>query len=695
MKTMTFTKVLAIVVVFGALTPYSLLCATPGYMAFLTNGPSGTTVTIGDASSYMRTGTDWDKSASHIVNGVAVPTLLQEPSSITTWRDTSGLHFKFVVHDNTMNQTGGSTTTLACGDQFIVQIGPANSPDTQLLTGKEFRFEIVIQDTKITPQPIGSTTTTGPVGKRLPISATGGWNAIAEPSTTANATLSVINNSYNLILDIPFSEINNPTGDIGLAVAILNDLGHQNGQGLNDATGTAFPLGIGLTPESDPGLTCGAQPSGVTASGNWTIPSTWGTGYFNASTVAGNVTLSQSPQYYFSDSLRIGKCDVKNFSDIPAVSQADWISVQQANGTPWYEYNPQGPCRMGIWVNPNVTGTSVVKRRFLVVWGRPGISPQDWYFAGLTEPVALAPPSTPISFIWNNVPAVAFTDHPCMRVYVLPEVISASDIQTYINPLINPTGNLQDQPALDAMEAHFGVANGSSLSAQMNFSNLKTGVCTNQNCQQLTGRLKDPGIGNWPRYSPALALATSFAGNFAQVNSRGTETHGGDKNSNLVRIFAHAFAVSDPKGNRRYVYVEPLGGLGWAVPANLFGNVSMPLNMDVTLPKVAAKMFVGGKAIEIPSSPARVHFAVVTDALPGTPLPTIDTGALNKISDKIMNPGDTVKAQIGLTPALFGGICSKGGKSAMFVFLLGTVFLGVKLYSPRRRKRNQRTQGGK
>jgi hypothetical protein len=650
MKTTIFAKAFTFVMMAGILASHSLLYAQSGYMAFLTD-PSRTTVTTGDASSYMRAGTDWDGAT--ISGGVAIPTLLQK-SVITSWRDTSALHFIFVVPDRTTTQGGA---TLACGDQIVVQVGQANSPDNQLQPGKEFRFEVVIQNNQITPQPIGSTTT-GPVGKRLPLPI-GTWNAIAEPSTTANATLTLGGNQYQIALDIPLSEINNPTGDIGLSLAILNDLGHSHTSGtqtINEASGTGFPLGMGLTPESDPGLSCGTQPGGVTASGNWITPSTWGTGYFNNATVAGNVTLSQSPQFSLSDAIRIGKCDVTNFNSIPAVSAANWITVQQTSGT-WYLYNPAGPCRMGVWINPNVTGTGVVKRRFLVVWGRPGISPQDWYFAGLTDPVALAPPNTPISFIWNNVNAVPFSDHPCMRVYVLPEVLSAAD-QTFLTPLQTTTGTTQ--AALDAMEAHFGVAQGSTLSAQMNFSNIGTGVCTAQQCTPLIGFRQDPGTWNGPQYAlaaPPLALSipmSSFQGaTTGQASQPGSTRRGGggagENNANLVRIFAHGFAVPEPKGNRRYVYVDPIGSLGWAFPANLFGKGSMSLNMDVTLPKVEAKMIIGGKTVAIPSSPSRVYVALVTDAVPGTPIPKIDAGALNQIGNTLMTPGETVPAKIGLS----------------------------------------------
>src|SRR5437764_14744709 len=108
MKTCTLMKTWVVVLWIGLLMTHSMANAALGYMAFLQNGPMGTTVVTGDAASYMRAGRDWDGMS--VMGGVAMPTLLQE-SNITTWRDVGVLHFKFEIPDRTTTTNGAP---LAC-----------------------------------------------------------------------------------------------------------------------------------------------------------------------------------------------------------------------------------------------------------------------------------------------------------------------------------------------------------------------------------------------------------------------------------------------------------------------------------------------------------------------------------------------------------------------------------------------------
>jgi hypothetical protein len=629
-----------------------------GYMAFLNNGPGGTTVTAGEAASYMRAGADWDGAT--LMGGIAVPILMQA-SKVTTWRAGSDLHFKFVIPDRTTTAGGA---TLACGDRVIVQLDPTNAKGGNL-SGSYFRYEVVIKDNLVNS-----------VGKRIPqtLGPNVFWSASA--ATTASVTgFSAAANQYSFTLNIPGAEIGNPGANIGLALAIVNDLGHSHPSGMvqvNEATGHAFPVGMGLTKESDPGLTCGSSvPATEGATGNWLNPSTWGTGYFNTGSGTQDVTLSNAPAYWISNSLKLGLCSVTSWNQItPITSAANWDAVQQNAANNWYLYNPTGPCRMSIWINAQVAGagTGVVQRRFLVVWGRPGIAPQDWFFAGLTEPVAVTAPATAVSFTWNNPPAVNFASHPCLRAYVLPETLTPGQIATL--------QAIHTQAELDAMEASYMVSSSTAYSAQMNFSNIGVGSCTDSRCGPLV-TVRDGGgdATRWPRIA---LVGEAFA---AQPGPAETQP---DSVQNRARVFARAFGVAEPAPNRTYVYVEPIGGLGWSVPVQ---KDSLQLTFDVTNPRLAEKTFARGQVIEIPAPPRRILIALSTEAPRGVTPPAIDTVPLGRFASALMPPGTTDSVRLGVRPAAGGGdgIVPTGGLPWWVWLIIVLIILLLVIWLIRRR----------
>jgi hypothetical protein len=226
------------------------------------------------------------------------------------------------------------------------------------------------------------------------------------------------------------------------------------------------------------------------------------------------------------------------------------------------------------------------------------------------------------------------------------------------------------------METTYLVAAGSMKSAQMNFANIGTGSCTDKACGVLIGLDTGFYMVKWPEFSiVGRAMAANEAVNPARGNAKGPGTgRPAEKGADLVRIVAHAFGVAAPQGNTRYVYVESIGGLGWAVPSDLRGQEVLALNFEVANPKIAEKMFVKGKPIEIASPPRRVLISMVTAAAPGTPIPQIDTSSLGKFAETPMQPGDAVKTQISLRPAGSGG-----GKIPWWVWLILIAILIIAL----------------
>jgi hypothetical protein len=639
-----------------------------GYMSLRPNGPAGTPVKAGDAASYMRAGTEWDQSPSTIIGGVATPTLLM-PATITTWRDTA-LNFKFVIPFKTDKKPGGAT--LACGDQVIVQIAKNKNAATTLDTSgsdRYFRYEVVIKDSLV----VGSKAT-----KRVPRQAFGIWNwDTAEAATTATvSSLSAAGNEYAFTLSIPLSDIDNPGGDVGLALALINDLGHQtNGNGVHEASGTSFPLTMGVTPESDPGLTCGPVVTAL-AGGNWTKPNTWGTGYRDFASVPPGVTLSHSPDYVISNSIKLGNCDADQWTDVVALpSLANWEQHQQNSANGWYRYYPAKPCRMAVWVDAFVAAGGVVTKRFMVVWGRPGIAPQEWYFAGLTDPVPVSSPQTQLSFLWEKPPAVSFTSHPCLRVYVLKDNLAPADI-TAIK-------GIDSDAKLTAAVAAYVDAGLSQQSAQMNFSNIMTGACPAGVCSPIAS-LPQTGYRTAYAIGKGLPLASAAAGLAQPAGESGNrspserEPSGRARDEGVkewkVRLMASGFGVAAPAPAKPYVYVEPVGGIGWFVSSTLFAKEALPLVFDVSNPRVTEMMFVGGHPVVVPGVPRRLLVALSAEAPSGMTPPAIASTGLKDYADRFFQPGETATAVI-----MVGGAARPGGDDVWWTRCRWVLFLALLL----------------
>lgn len=666
MNVYTLRKTLFAVLCAGIASACADARAATGYVALLDGTP--TIVKTGEAASYMRVGRDWSDGATN-PSGTAKPTKLQV-STITSWSDNTALHFKFEIPDWTTKQADGSTLASGAGDKIIVQIDPDKSGGVRLGFGgtrltNDHRFEVTIRDRKVVdPDEPGVTETNRPKSY-IPYPDGSGWDTANPQSTEATVTLALASADpgdplssgriYTVTLDIPRSELGNPTYDMGVAFALMNDLGHKVSQfAPNEYTGVAFPMTMAITPGSDPGL---FQLNG-TSSGAWIAPETWGIGYFSLATTSPDVTFRQDDSFYISKAIRLGKCSTFNWGDIGEVNLGNWTHQDQIPN--WYLYNPPGantdhPCPMAIWMDANVNfaqnAPGIVKKRFLVVWGRPGISPQDWYFAGLTEPVAITSPDTPVSFVWRDVPAVAFSDHPCLRAYILPENLTTQEIQEI--------QNIKSAAQLTTMENRYLVTQGSNKSAQMNFTNIgPVGNCDSANNCSVIGRLMydtlfAPLMKPWlisnaaaaeiRSSRPAIPVVPGVKPEHVQVTDDGFDT-------NLVRITATAFGVAQPTGKRRYVYIEEIGGIGWAVPANQVGAAVTGLQFEVTNPKVAAKFFAREKAVEIPSPVRTVSIAIEADAKPGTRMPRFDVTGLEKNLRQPLKPGQTVSANIGVKP---------------------------------------------
>lgn len=673
--------------------PVSLLvCAAAfGLLAVLPRAHAGfgnmsvtstqTTVTAGEAASYMRAGSDWNKNdATAVVGGIAVPKLAQF-SKITSWRDGTALHFKFQIPDITSRRD--DDTVLICGDQIIVQIGQPGSSATALAAGSDFRYQITLLNEnqatlqRYLPQPVGS-----------PL--VGNWKNVAEATTTATVSVTGAAPNYVVQLDIPIGEVgvtaaqmNDPQGAIGLAIALLNDLGHSHtvgGSPVHEATGTTFPIGMGLLPASDPVFTCGiaGAPTPETATGNWKNPSTWGRGYFNLASPAGDVTLDQGPQYTLSRAIRIGRCNVLNFGQIPEVTVANWESIQQNVANNWYLFNSALPCRMAIWIDAKVAGSGVVNKRFIAVWGRPGIGQKDWFFVGLTDPVPVSAPNTPVTLIWNAPPPQNFTGHPCLRVYVVPENLTQAQI--------DQIKAIDTDAKLDAVVNTIVLPQGAAKSAQMNFSNLAGGNCALGSCMPLAATFPENDEIDWAQFgfiSSAHAQEPDDRRPDAGAGRDPDGQPGDDRKSNLVRVIAYGFGVAQPESGRTYSYVESIGQVGYAIPSSMFAQGPLPVVFDVVNPALTESSYANGSAIEIASPPRRIFVHVTTDVVSGDPVPTIDTSALDRIAEGTLEPGQVVPVEVSIASEPSQPPPPPWWKKYWWVLLILIIFLLLLLFRRR------------
>jgi hypothetical protein len=605
-----------------------------GAIGFLSSTTS--TTVAGQPFSWMEPGRDWDGVMTQVVAAVthAAPSTMQNIKIVTS-RSGGNLVMVFTIDDSTRVKPGG--TPLSIGDKIIIEIDPDNSghlagsielnPGSINNIATDYRFEIVINSGALDATKIGY---------RLPIVIGGGnpnnWGARTNFSL---ATLTLLSGPqrYEVTVTIPLSLIGNPANDIGITFAVLNDLGSTASDGSFDVTGSEFPLSMGLdTLVNDLGLVDSEQ-----ASGSWLNPARWGVGYFAFTSQDVNFTLS--PSYYWSNSIKLSKCDVSDWNAVPfSGAGTDQLTL----GSNWYRYNPNAPCKMRIWFNTFKLGPGAVNRRFLILWGRPGTNPIGWIFVTLTPPVPLTLTDTKSFFDWNSVPAIDFTSHPCLRIYILPEVLDPAFDEDKIKLI---TTDMQ----LGEMESAYGLQpNVNAHSAQMNFTATQPGTscpsgspcaCLEQDRKEIVG-----SAGAYVRLVPASFLADR--GEYLGVGGEPVNQTQEDRNS--IKITAEAFGVPARGLSRKpYNYLERLGGIGWNLNRRDLGDQKqVQLEINISNPLLLQRDFTGAKPVDIKSPRRSIFLVIKVKSGQGTPAPTI----VSRPPNPTLDPGDTVKGVITIDP---------------------------------------------
>lgn len=215
---------------------------------------------------------------------------------------------------------------------------------------------------------------------------------------------SSIGNTYIVEIEVPESYIN-PTGtmtlteDIGVAFGIINDFATTSGLTLSSdtsacssaspcsASGTGFPDSLQVVN--------GFQPTGTCQPG-WTEPRKWGVGYLN--NPPDQISISRSPSFWSSNGIRVKECNSLG-----------------------YTYYPSNPCRALIEADIVNTG-AVQTKKVLFIWSPHGTGiPANYEFIEIQDVVIASNDTTTVeSSLWAGMPT-GQANHPCLRVYILPD----------------------------------------------------------------------------------------------------------------------------------------------------------------------------------------------------------------------------------------------------------------------------------
>jgi len=249
---------------------------------------------------------------------------------------------------------------------------------------------------------------------------------------------------YTVEVEVPLALLGNPAGDIGIALAVVNDLAAcpSGGTVFCDGYGASIPNSLPMTNSDNPVNGC---------ENGWSVPDTWATGY--VTTPPPDVWLSHNPVYWLSDDVDAWRCNVQDNS-----------------------YYPSDPCKLIVEGCFENSSTLPQIRNLLFLRGRYNIGAPDWTVVELRKNVSLpANARTCKKSVETTAGLVGLVGHPCIRVYVLP-------------PSFKPEFDEADILAIttDAQLTQMSTVYGLSgqHSAQQNISRLdSTPICPAAACQ--------------------------------------------------------------------------------------------------------------------------------------------------------------------------------------------------------------------
>jgi hypothetical protein len=406
-----------------------------------------------------RRGAEWDDAAilasSSPLNAGCLGTLLDEDGSFRpvvirskSYVDGSGaawLAMFLEIEDVSETQSDG--TTLANGEVLVLQLDPSHDEGGELSQGptalsRDWKIELrhfwqtasgaSDPDEVATAMRLFDSSGDSPFCVIAPATSLPHWNEITSgltPATTPKAAVRKdLPQGYTVEIAVPMALIGNPSGDVGVALAVVNDHGScAGGSGVCDGHGLAFPTDLPVTNADNPVLGCGY---------GWIAPQTWATGYFDRA--PGDVTMSHTPRFWTSEDVNALAC-----------------------GVPDNNYYPAGPCRMSVRANIRNSSASSQIRNLLILRGQHGAGVVNWTYVDLIEGVTVTAGGQIASESDETSDLTGLSGHPCVRAYVLPPTLDPGFDLTRMQ-------SISSAADLDDLVATYGLR--AEHSAQQNIS---------------------------------------------------------------------------------------------------------------------------------------------------------------------------------------------------------------------------------
>ncbi|HID73347.1 TPA: hypothetical protein EYP38_05390, partial [Candidatus Micrarchaeota archaeon] len=277
-----------------------------------------------------------------------------------TKRDSTNLYIGIDVDD--------ATNPNAIGERIVIHLDPDNSRDTAPQTD-DYRLELTYMRGSPGDDEIFWCTGTG-----------SGWScSAASPAGLAIGRLNRTSGptGYWVEIQIPFSAIGYTLPpdpelitDMGMAIAVVNDLD------LSDASGGWYVSGIPFPESTALHLNNVNDVMDTTAvTTEWDKPNNWGEAFL---TGAGQqIYISRSPKSYLSEDIKAGFCNANSFDD---------VGPRSTTNPKWYKYQSANPCDLALWGKVRRKGPHIAdeERRVLFLWAEHGSNPQKWHYVALT-----------------------------------------------------------------------------------------------------------------------------------------------------------------------------------------------------------------------------------------------------------------------------------------------------------------------
>jgi hypothetical protein len=482
--------------------------------------------------------------------------------SVYSKRDASNLYFAFAVPDST--KTLGSV-----GERIVIQIDPNKTAGPEL--SGDFKIEIEHKwvaagggSLAVASKKLWQTGGAGVCGAH-------DWQENTTAVTSIKVGLAQLpgNVGYAAEIKIPLSVIGNPANSSGIAFAVVNALDNCP-VGTCSATGIAFPNSVPINNMNSPLSGDPLDPTGCQVSASWVVPSAWGTGFF--SEPAGDVYLVNTPTYWLAPDVAAFRCS-------------------EANAL--YEYNQAHPCRIRVRADLRTTSGANQTVNVVYAWARFGAGQNEWKVLdireGITVPVGAGQGATsPVhadSIEWDGVPK-NLTDHPCVRVFILPSTYLPSFDKAKILSMTTST-------EIDQMVAAYAL--GGNQHGQRNISlNAMVPDCPLALCRI---------AGLFQLNASAVFVSDAYATHFVGHTVDGPHTSDGREDGILltpverrryqdgnVIVQVRECGYTKSRGKSQYNFIECLGGATKLYPVGLVRealkskNAGLPMELVIGNP---------------------------------------------------------------------------------------------------------------